>query len=138
MAGPKTHRQKRRKRKKGDLKKTRRVRNPPEEEEEEEGGGGGGEGGRNFLSSSCLTPYYHTIPNIYIYIYFFFFLFWYRGKKKRWEKGIRRYLKSKRFHKKVRILGTQCVILSSTHVVNYVTLLSLTDQYKKLQNPCVL
>ena len=130
MAGPKTHRQKRRKRKKGDLKKTRRVRNPPEEEE-------GEEGGRIFLSYSCLTPYYHTIPNIYIYI-FFFFLFWYRGKKKRWEKGIRCYLKSKRFHKKVRILGTQCVILSSTHVVNYVTLLSLTDQYKKLQNPCVL
>ena len=59
-------------------------------------------------------------------------------KKRIGKRGIRSYLKRKRFHMKIRILGTQCVILSSTHVVNYVTLLSLTDQYKKLQNPCVL
>ena len=32
----------------------------------------------------------------------FFFLFWYRGQKRKWEKGIHRYLKSIRFHKKVR------------------------------------
>ena len=32
----------------------------------------------------------------------FLFLFWYRGQKRKWEKGIHRYLKSIRFHMKVR------------------------------------